>query len=199
MQFVAPGAPVFFWTDKVAQSKPSSPAMSLARHSIPVLLTALTCLCSPALAADHESDDSGFGLHASETANVSQIGLPFYPGSTRRHDKDGDSPAANFGMWGGSFGIKLVVIKYRSDDPLSQVADFYRTAMARYGTVLDCSTASVTVKSTGDDPVTCDDDDAKQGQITLKVGKESDQRIVSLKKSHGETQFEMIRLRIKGD
>jgi len=174
--------------------------MPRATHRISLLVAATLFLgAPPALAADHDSDDSGFGLHASDNANVGQIGLPFYPGAQRRHDKEGESPAANFGLWGGSFGIRLVVIKYRSDDPLNKVSEFYRDAMARYGPVLDCSHIDATPKSVGDDPVTCDKDDTKPGQVTLKVGRDSDQRVVSLKSAHGETQFDLLRIRVKGD
>ena len=47
------------------------------------------------------------------------------------------------GLWGGSSGFKLFVLKMESSDAPEKVAAFYRKALAKYGTVLDCSNANL--------------------------------------------------------
>ena len=147
-----------------------------------------------------DSDDFNAGLHISDKATATQTGLPYYPGSIRRHDPDGDSPGVSLGLSFGSFGIKVVAIKYASSDPSDKVLEFYRSALAEYGAVLDCSkTAAVKEETKGVDPVTCDDDDVKHGQVTLKVGRDNNQHDVSVKQVGNVTHFELVRVRVKGD
>ena len=40
------------------------------------------------------------------------------------------------GLWGGSTGFKLFVLKMETADAPEKVASFYRKALAKYGTVL---------------------------------------------------------------
>src|SRR5580700_3163438 len=84
------------------------------------------------------------GLIVSARATAKEVGLPIYPGSMphKDQDKDNDSPAAKLGLWGSSFGFKLVVLKMESKDAPRKVADYYQKALARYGTVLDCTNAA---------------------------------------------------------
>jgi hypothetical protein len=166
-----------------------------------MVLVALDVMTSAALAQQASGDDDFHaGLHISDKATATQTGLPYYPGSIRRRDSDNESPGISFGMSFGSFGIKVVAIKYSSADPSAKVLEFYRAALAQYGPVLDCSTSAATTKETkGDDPVTCDKDDVKRGQVTLKVGQDDNQRAVSVKQVGDSTHFELVRVRVKGD
>jgi len=43
------------------------------------------------------------------------------------------------GIWGSSFGFKLAVMKMESNDAPEKIAEFYKKALAKYGTVLNCS------------------------------------------------------------
>ena len=77
------------------------------------------------------------GLIVSARGTAKEVGLPIYPGSIphKDQDEDNDSPAAKLGLWGTSFGFKLVVLKMESKDAPRQVADYYQKALAKYGTV----------------------------------------------------------------
>jgi hypothetical protein len=55
-------------------------------------------------------DGSQAGLVISAQATAKQAGLPLYPGARPHKDDKNDSPAANLGLWGSSFGFKLVVL-----------------------------------------------------------------------------------------
>lgn len=166
-----------------------------------MVLVALDVVTSAALAQQTSGDDDFHaGLHISDKATATQTGLPYYPGSIRRHDSDSESPGISFGMSFGSFGIKVVAIKYSSSDPSAKVLEFYRSALAEYGPVLDCSKTAATKQETkGEDPVSCDDDDVKRGQVTLKVGRDDNHRAVSVKQVGSQTHFELVRVRVKGD
>lgn len=171
------------------------------RHvALLTLLAVSVTLCASAEAADKSSsDDFSAGIDVRPTARVSDIGLPLYPGALRRHDKHDENPALSFGLWGGQLGVRIYVIKYRSKDGIDAVGDFYRQAMAQYGTILDCSEhpspGSISSNSQGLD---CDDEHPESGEHIYKVGSKSDQRIVALKPVAGEVHFELVRVSIKG-
>ena len=165
-----------------------------------LVLVALDVVTGAALAQTSGDDDFHAGLHITDKATATQTGLPYYPGSVRRRDSDNESPGVSFGMAFGSFGVKVVAIKYSSSDPSARIVEFYRSALSQYGAVLDCSRTAATKEETkGTDPVTCDEDDVKHGQVTLKVGLDDDQRAVSVKQVGSDTHFELVRVRIKGD
>jgi len=166
-----------------------------------MVLVALDVMTSAALAQQTSNDDDFHaGIHITDKATATQTGLPYYPGSVRRRDSDNESPGFSMGLAFGSFGVKVVAIKYTSSDPSAKVLEFYRSALAQYGPVLDCSKSAPTKEETkGEDPVTCDDDDVKRGQVTLKVGLDDNQRAVSVKQVGSDTHFELVRVRVKGD
>ena len=43
------------------------------------------------------------------------------------------------GLWGGSSGFKMAMLKMDSTDSPEKIAAFYRKALAKYGKVLTCS------------------------------------------------------------
>src|SRR5690349_6208593 len=90
------------------------------------------------------------GLIVSARATAKELGLPLYPGAMPHKEKDDDSPAANLGLWGNSFGFKLVVLKMESKDSPQKVSEYYRKALAKYGPVLDCTKPSATPHPTDD-------------------------------------------------
>ena len=91
-----------------------------------------------------QGPETDAGLIVSARATAKEVGLPIYPGSIphKDQDKDNDGPAAKLGLWGTSFGFKLVVLKMESKDAARKVADYYQRALVKYGTVLDCTNAT---------------------------------------------------------
>src|SRR5271154_3186201 len=95
--------------------------------------------------SDNSKDDSfdvrsSVGdLHLGKDANAQKAGLPLYPGARPKQEKDNDP--INFGILSESFGFKVVVAKYESDDAPDKVIAYYRDKLKKkYGKVLECHT-----------------------------------------------------------
>ena len=138
------------------------------------------------------------GLVISAQATAKEAGLPLYPGSRPHKEEKDDSSAANLGLWGSSFGFKLVVLKMESNDSPEKVAAFYQKALARYGTVLNCSAAS---KEPGDKDkndsskkLTCADDRPDAGGMLFKAGTKEKQHIVGVKPNGTGCIFHLVYL-----
>ena len=105
-----------------------------------VLLAALPLAAQNAKdssAQQSSSDNDSIGFNLGKNASAKNVGLPIYPGARRHIDDANDSSALNMGLWGGSTGFKLSVLKMETTDAPEKVAAFYRKALAKYGTVLD--------------------------------------------------------------
>jgi hypothetical protein len=148
-----------------------------------------------------KSGDVNAGITVSGQATAKEVGLPLYPGAKPHKDKDKDDSAANLGLWGGSFGFKLVLLKMESPDSADKVAAFYQKALTKYGPVLDCSNPN-TGKATDDDKsgkITCGDDKADAGERLFKSGTKEKQHIVSIKTAGGGTDFTLLYLEARGE
>src|SRR5271169_4383672 len=107
-------------------------------------------------------DKDGAGVTFSKQATAKDVGLPAYPGAKARKDEKDDSASVQMGLWGGSFGFKLAVMKMESGDAPEKIAEFYKKALGKYGTVLNCSDGSQKTdgkdKSGSSNKLECDDD-----------------------------------------
>jgi len=151
--------------------------------------------------APERSAAPGFsaGLTVQPSASADSIGLPVYPGAKPYKDADDDGPGADLNLWGGSFGMRLQVLKLRSPDSVDDVARYYREAMARYGRVLDCGNEADPPAS-DDKSARCDKERPKAGARLFKVGTKKQMRIVSVEPApRGGTQVQMVRLEFKRD
>lgn len=110
-----------------------------------VAFTALTALtASPAYAHEQRSGSLkrfGAGIDVNTKPNAEDTGLPLYPGATIERDRRDDEDGVNLNMWFGSYGLRVVVVKFKSDDNAEKIEAFYRNALSDYGDVLDCSDA----------------------------------------------------------
>jgi hypothetical protein len=126
-----------------------------------------------------------------------------YPGAKAHKDKDNDSPAAQIGLWGGTFGFKLAVMKMESGDAPDKIAEFYRKALAKYGRVLNCSGAST--ESSGKDKsgssshLDCGDDKPDPGGMLFKAGTKEKQHIVGIKPNGQGSLFQLVYVEARGD
>lgn len=148
-------------------------------------------------------DGSEAGLVISAQATAKEAGLPLYPGA-RPSKEDGDgSAAANLGLWGSSFGFKLVVLKMESNDSKEKVASFYQKALAKYGLVLNCSdgSKSQTEKDKDDSSkkLTCGDDHPDPGGMLFKAGSKEKQHVVSVKPNGAGCIFHIVFLEARSD
>ena len=147
-----------------------------------------------------KSADVNAGIKISSEATAKDLGLPLYPGAKPQKDTKDDSSAANLGLWGNSFGFKLVVLKLETADAPDKVAAFYRKALAKYGPVLDCSNppASKPQDNNKSGKLTCDEDKPDAGGQLFKSGSKEKQHIVAVKPTAPGTNFQLLYLEARG-
>ena len=164
-------------------------------------------LCAGGVGAQTKSRNSGSqgdvdaGIRLHLQVSEKEIGLPIYPGAKPHKDSDADSPAANLGLWGQSFGFKLVVLKLESPDAPPKIAAFYQKALAKYGKVLDCSDGSKKTDDSGKkqspNALTCDDT-PETGAMLFKSGTKGKQHIVGIEAKAPGSVFQLVLLDTRG-
>ena len=153
----------------------------------------LLCARLVALSQGVEVTTSKGSLTAKNQADLKEIGVPAYPGSRLRADSN-ESPRATLGLWVSEKGFRLVALKYESPDGPDKILAYYRKALARFGTVLQCPGGTTT--SSG---LTCKDHEMKAGEVDLMAGSSETRRIVGVEPAPGGgTRFELVYLRTKG-
>jgi hypothetical protein len=127
---------------------------------------------------------------------VKDTGLPVYPGAQRISDNESDKHAANVNISSGAFGLKVVAIKYRSDDPPSKVLEFYRPKMKGFGgKFLECERAGfVTYGHSNDDgkELRCDVSRSGGSSVELKAGTPDRQHIMAVKPVGSGSEFALV-------
>lgn len=129
-------------------------------------------------------------LHLGKDADATKAGLPLYPGARPKQDKDNDP--LNFGVLTQSFGFKIVVAKYESDDAPEKILAFYRDKLKKYGKVLECHNTNDDSRFDFNDDdqahpkeLKCEGDNS--GPVReLKVGTEDNARIVAVEPADGK-------------
>src|SRR5712692_10633746 len=156
-----------------------------------------------ACAVGGEQDQTGAGAMLSKQATAKDVGLPLYPGARAHKDEKDDSPSVQMGIWGSSFGFKLAVMKLESNDAPEKIAEFYKKALAKYGTVLNCSEPSQ--KAPGKDKagsskrLECDDDKPEKGGLLFKAGTKEKQHIVGIQPNGQGSLFQLVYVEARGD
>jgi hypothetical protein len=150
-----------------------------------------------------QGPETNAGLIVSARATAKEVGLPIYPGSIphREQDKDEGSPAAKLGLWGSSFGFRLVVLKMESKDTPRKIADYYQNALARYGTVLDCTNSArpQQAKDEKSEKLTCGDDKPEAGGMLFKAGTAEKQHIVAIQPKGNGAEFQLLYVEARGE
>jgi hypothetical protein len=168
-------------------------------------------IVAPVLSQDSGSNDksldvrsSAGDLHVGKDADAKKVGLPLYPGARLKSDGE-DKSQANLSITTDTFGMKLLVAKYVSDDAPGKVLDFYRDKLKKYGKVLECHSAKLNadVSAHADDSgknkeLKCDEN---SGPVTeLKVGTDDNQHIVAVEPGEGckGSNFALVYLHTRG-
>lgn len=150
-----------------------------------------------------QQDQGGAGVMVSKQATAKEVGLPVYPGAKPHKDEKDDSGAVQMGIWGGSFGFRLAVMKMESNDAPEKIAEFYKKALGRYGTVLNCSEpsqkASGKDKSGSSNKLECDDDKPEKGGLVFKAGTKEKQHVVGIQPNGQGTLFQLVYMEARGD
>jgi hypothetical protein len=133
-------------------------------------------------------------------------GLAIYPGARVLHEKENDH-GGNVVIDTPAFGLKVVAVKYETDDPPEKVLDFYRKELRQYGKkVLECKSSRDPddvnigeVHGKGGE-LTCDKNDKGDGSsIELKAGTEDNQHVVGVEPKGKGTKFALVYVRVHGD
>jgi hypothetical protein len=137
-------------------------------------------------------------VHEGHT-DAKETGLALYPGARAKKDSDDEHHNANVDISSSLFGVKVVAVKFESDDSPDRVLAFYRKEMGKYGKVVDC-TGSFNLNFRGhhdkDAEVSCDGHDSgHEYKEELKVGTESNQRILAIKPSGNGSEFALVYVR----
>jgi len=180
-----------------------------------VVVAGLLCVASlatSALAQNQDKDkdkggvsvtiqgkDTDAGLVIKTQATAKEVGLPLYPGSRPHKDDKDDSSGANLGLWGNTFGFKVVALKMESDDSQDKIAAFYQKALGKYGKVLDCTNNSGGSEDKDSDKLSCDNDHPDAGGRLFKAGSKHKQHIVSVKPGAHGNEFDLVYLEVRGD
>jgi hypothetical protein len=150
-----------------------------------------------------EQDKDGAGVTFSKQATPKEVGLPAYPGAKLHKDEKDDSASVQMGLWGGSFGFKLAVMKMESNDAPEKIAEFYKKALAKYGTVLNCSDPSqkenAKNKDDASNKLVCEDDNPEKGGLLFKAGTKEKQHLVAIQASGQGSLFQLVYVEARGD
>ena len=177
-------------------------------------------LCLSACGINVKEKDNGKGdkdvtiqspvanLHVGKDVKGADTGMAVYPGAKLvEKDGDGNSDRANVNISTPFFGLKLVVVKYSSDDAPQKLVDFYTSELKHYGKILQCNKSG----SDADWNVNVDSDDkAKHGQLTcsgdgkgdtveLKVGSNNNAHIVAVTPKGKGAEFALVYVHARGD
>jgi hypothetical protein len=180
-------------------------------QTVPYAVVGLLVLATFLLAAQDKKepgavepgkDQGSVGFILSKEPSAKEVGLPLYPGARPHKDSSDESSGVHFGMWGGSSGFKLVVLKLESNDPPEKVAAFYKKALAKYGRVLNCADSSKVAddkeKTRSSNELNCEDDRPERGELVLKAGTKGEQHIVGIKGEGSRSVFQLIYVEARG-
>jgi hypothetical protein len=183
--------------------------MSLRINSISapklIALCAALMVCDSTAATAQSS--GSIELHANEAVNAASVGLPEYPNARPYRESKSDS-AVDVGFTFGSFHFRLLAAKYISSASPSQVLDFYRKPLSRYGDVLECergeSVGSLAVTRSG---LTCSNSSGRHAEThgdtnahELRSGTPRLFRIVAVDETRTDaTHFTLLLLEIPED
>lgn len=174
---------------------------------VKVATIAVVCgsLCfAPPMSAQEKPDQEtsggksskGAGIYFNAEADAKDVGLPVYPGARPHKEKNDDSESVKMGLWGSSFAFKLAVLKLESNDPPQKIAAFYKKALTKYGTVLDCAAGSSKARekdeSESSKKLTCEGDKPDPGGMTFKAGTKEKQHVVGIQPNGSGTLFQLV-------
>ncbi len=173
---------------------------TVSQRTLSAALAAISCLLITLSRPVSIHAQNGAGAFINQDASAKDVGLPLYPGSKPVAGKNkSDSGSANMGLWLGGSGFQLVVLKMQTPDSPERVAAYYRKALAKYGTVLDCTNPrSHADEKHAPDAISCDDEKPDGGEMLFKAGTKEVQHLVSVDRDGSGTIYSLVYLVAKG-
>lgn len=145
------------------------------------------------------------GLHVkTDDVSARDTGMKPYPGARLKPSREHDESKANVNIDTPWFGLKVVALKYESDDSTDKIWDFYKKEMSQYGRVLECKEGSpdMNLEKKNKDDLTCEKGRGHGGKVQkvdippsdmeLRVGTGERMRIVGFKPSGKGTEFSLV-------
>ena len=163
--------------------------------SVFVCTALIVFAAQPSRGQEHNKDSVGVTLD--KNPSTKEIGLPIYPASKPHNDEPNDS-GANLGLWGGGSGFKLSVLKMETPDPPDKVAAFYKKALAKYGTVLDCTNSHNKAEDKDSKVLICGSDTPEKGAMIFKAGTKEKQHIVGIEPNGKLTVYKLVYVNVWG-
>jgi hypothetical protein len=150
------------------------------------------------------------GLHVdTDKVDPKQMGLSVYPGARLKEKENGNDSKANVNIDTPWFGLKVIALKYESDDPQEKIWDYYKKELSKYGKVLECRPGSpdLNIVAKEKNELTCDKGKSRNkshvnidsDENSLRVGREDHQRVVGIKQSSKGTEFDLVYVETRGD
>ncbi len=128
-------------------------------------------------------------------------GLPVYPGAKPAPSTEEDKHAANVNISSGPFALKVVAVKFRSDDSPDKVLEFYRPKMKQFGgQFLECKQSEFfgySRNSKEDKELKCDGG-GHGTSVELKAGVPERQHIVAVKPYGTGSEFALVYVATRG-
>lgn len=188
-----------------SERRPAAPvrrAVLLLGAVAAVAGVAVSACAQPAPPPPPPPPSGGFsaGVTIRSMEDGSGLETPLYPGAVPYRDRPENKSGAQVNLWGGDrFAFGLAAGKFQSRDDVDRIGRFYRRALVRYGTPLDCGAPDAPRgQHTEGGPLTCEGDKPEAGGQLYKVGLPKDFRLVSLKPlPDGTTQIEVVRVSIR--
>ena len=138
------------------------------------------------------------GLNVRTEVDPKDTGLPVYAGARRVPNDEHDTSSANVTMGIPGFGMKVVAVKFESDDSSDQVLDFYRKELKAYGAVTECKGGIDLKGDPGEQEITCKENAITRDRVELGVGKGTSHRIVSVEPRAKGCKFALVYLQMHG-
>ncbi len=172
----------------------------LSLHSFLVMALAGALLCGCKVQKTGEGPNKKVdietpvgSLHVNTQVDPKDTGLAVYPGATRAEDEE-QKHAANLSIDSSLFGLKVVAIKYRSDDPPDKLLDFYRKQLRVYGEITECH-GSVSFERGN---MRCQPSSLRE-ETNLVTGTEERRHIVSVKPEGKGSRFALVYMQTRGE
>lgn len=141
-------------------------------------------------------------IHVEKEADARDAGLAVYPGAKLKPKEGNDDSSANVNLSAFGFGLKVVVLKYESNDSPSKIQSYYQNELKRYGGVLECHTShhgdySASTHGDSSAPLKCTGDNS--GNIVeLKAGTEGNQHVVAIEPQGKGSEFTLVYVHTHG-
>lgn len=137
-------------------------------------------------------------LKVNTQVDPKDTGLEVYPGARRAPDEAHDHSGANVNIDSSLFGVKVVALKYESDDPPEKLLDFYRKQLKPFGQITECHGNIDFRAPHGEQQVHCNESGDRK-QVQLAVGNENRHRLVSVKPRDKGSEFALVHVQTRGE